>query len=658
MGDLIEYAVRGAPLGCVFALLAVGLVLTYRTSGTFNLAFGAQAYVSAAVFFVVRKEHAWPLLPAALLAIVVVAPLLGLLLERVLFRHLRGAPELTRIVTSLGLLVALPEIVRLWLGDESRRNPPPLWYVDRTDQWLWPEGSQIVLDAGQMATILSAATVAVGLTLLLRHSAMGLRMRAVVESPRMAQLAGIDADRISMTAWALSSTLAGLTGVLLAPFFAELLPLHFFTLLVAALAACVVGRLVSIPLAFAGGIGLGVLQALLAGMLPTDSVLATGLRPALPFVVLFALLIARPPRLGDRVEADPLSGVDPPPPPPPSAIRSRPLTISTRALAVGAGALGMFAGVFLLDGFWRHLVTSGLVLAVILMSFTVLTGMGGMISLCQATFAAIGAFTTARVVDATGAPVVLALIVGSLVAGAVGAGLSLPVLRLTGIYVTLATLAFALMFENVLVPLAWVSGGSRPLSVPRPLIAGVDLGDDRAFFVFAALCVAVVGMLVVRIRNGTTGRLLDAVRGSETGAIAVGINPFRQKVLAFTLAAGIAGFGGGLTASWTGSANYDQSFTFLLGLVWVVLVMTSGARSIQAALFGGLAFFLLPEILLRLPLVPDDWAPGLAITLFGLGALGYARHPEGIIEFQTSAGIRLVQRRGPKVVRVEPVPST
>lgn len=659
MSDVPEYAVRGAPLGCVFALLAVGLVLTYRTSGVFNLAFAAQAYVSAAVFFVVRKEHGWPLLPSALVAIVVVAPLLGLLLERVLFRHLRGSPELTRIVTSLGLLVAIPELVKLWLGDESRRNPPPLWYVDRTDQWLWPEGGRIVLDAGQMATILSAIAVAIGLTLLLRRSAIGLRMRAVVESPRMSQLAGVNADRVSMTAWALSSTLAGLTGVLLAPFFAELLPLHFFTLLVAALAACVLGRLVSIPLAFAGGIGLGVLQAVLAGILPTDSVLATGLRPALPFVVLFVLLIARPPRLGDRVEADPLAGVDPPPPPPPSAIRGRQLTMSTRAVAVTAAALGLFAGVFLLDGFWRYLVTSGLVLAVILMSFTVLTGMGGMISLCQATFAAVGAFTTAQLVDATDAPVLAAIIVGSAVAAALGGLLAVPVLRLPGIYLTLATLAFALMFENVLVPLDWVSGGSTPLRVPRPVIAGIDLGDDRAFFVFAAACVAVVGMLVLRIRDGMTGRFLHAVRGSESGAIAVGISPFRQKMLAFSLAAGIAGFGGGLTATWTGSANYNQSFAFVLGLVWVVLVMTSGARSIQAALFGGLAFFLLPELLLRVPLLPNEWAPGLAITLFGLGALGYARHPEGIIEAQTSAAIRVIQRRGPKALRVEPaVPST
>ena len=656
MTDIVEYAVRGLPLGCVFGLLAVGLVLTYRTSGVFNLAFAAQAYVSAAVFYVVRKEQGWPLLWAALLAIVVVAPLLGLVLERLLFRHLRGRSQVARIVTSLGLLIAIPELVKLWVGNSPKKNPPPLWPVARADEWLWHGTGRYVLDAGQVVTILSTAVVVVGLTVLLRGSAIGLRMRAVVESPRMAQLWGVDADRVSMVAWALSSALAGLTGVLLAPLFAELLPLHFFTLLVAALAACVVGRLVSIPLALAGGIGLGVLQAVLAGLLPTDSVLATGLRPALPFVVLFVLLLVRPPRLGDRVETDPLAGVDPPRPPPASAIRGRGLTLATRATAVVAIALGLFAGLFVLDDFWLGLVTSGLVLAVILLSFTLLTGMGGMVSLCQATFAAVGAFATARLVDATGAPVLGAMVVGALVAAAVGGALAIPLLRLEGIYLALATLAFALMFQNVLVPLEWVSGGTTPIDVPRPLLFGADLADDGAFFVFVVACVAAMGALVLRLRHATTGRLLDALRGSEPAAVAVGISPVRQRVVAFALAAGIAGFGGGLTATWTGAANYDQSFQFFYGLIWVVLVVTLGARSVQAAVFGGLTFFLFPEFLERLPFIPDDWANGLAVALFGLGALTYVRHPEGIIEAQTSAVLRRIQRQPRPPTAEEPAP--
>lgn len=315
-----------------------------------------------------------------------------------------------------------------------------------------------------------------------------------------------------------------------------------------------------------------------------------------------------------------------------------------RVSAAAACAAGLAVGALLLDGFWRQLVVTGLVLAVIFCSFTVLTGLGGMVSLCQATFAAIGAFTTARLVDATGAPVLGAIVVGTVVAATIGGLLAVPVLRLDGIYATLATLAFALMFENVLVPLDWVSGGSTPLDVPRPLVAGVDFADDRAFLLLAIGAVALVGAMVTRLSNGTTGRFLDAARSSEPAAVAVGISPLHQRVVAFVVAAGIAGFGGGMMASWTGSANYAQSFAFFTGLVWVVLVVTIGARSIPAAVIAGLSFALVPELLERLPLVPTGWDRGLAFVLFGLGALTYARHPEGVVQAQTAAVTGLVRR--------------
>src|SRR3954463_3715947 len=116
MTELISYIIRGLPLGCVFALMAVGLVLTYKTSGVFNLAFGAQAYVSAAVYYETRVRHGWPIPLAFLLAVVVIGPAIGFVLDRALFRHLRNAPPLARLVTSLGLLVAIPQMVAIWFG--------------------------------------------------------------------------------------------------------------------------------------------------------------------------------------------------------------------------------------------------------------------------------------------------------------------------------------------------------------------------------------------------------------------------------------------------------------------------------------------------------------------------------------------------------------
>jgi branched-chain amino acid transport system permease protein len=639
MTELLTYAIRGIPIGCVFALMATGIVLTYKTSGVFNLAFGAQAFVSAAVYYELVARNDWPAAPAFLVAVVLVAPLLGLLLDRLLYRHLRNAGTLAKLVTSLGLLVAIPQIVKLWFGTGAAFNPPGI--VRSTHVFRFGPYN---LDVNQVVTIAVTVAVVIGLTVLFRFTNLGLRMRAVVESARMTELNGVNAERVSSFSWMLSSFFAGLAGVLLAPLFAQVREVDFFTLLVAALAAAAFGRLTSIPLTFLGGLLLGVLQQVLAGTLPTDSVLAQGLRPSLPFVMLFLLLLFWPGLRQEREVADPLAGVDPPPPAPAAAIRTRGLTLLTRTIAVVFLVGGTLITLTSLDAFWVGIITRGAILGLIFLSFVILTGLGGQISLCQATFAAVGAFTVAQVVERTGMSVVAALFVGAAVAAAVGALIALPALRLGGIYLALATLAFALMFEFVVRPLDWVSGGFRPPRVPRPEIAGISFTDDKAFFLMVLTMLAATSLLVLAWKRGTTGRLLDAVRGSETAASAVGINPFTRKVVAFALSAAIAGFGGGLLASFEGAVNYDGSYAYFFGLVWLVLVVTMGARSIQAAITAGLAFMMFPRLLELLGL-SQSLAQTIAFILFGLGAITYAKHPEGIIEAQTRASLAWVMRR-------------
>ena len=139
-------------------------------------------------------------------------------------------------------------------------------------------------------------------------------MRAVVESPRMTELAGVNADRVGAFSWMLSSFFAGLAGVLLAPLFPQVSSDNYFLLIVAAIAAAAFASLSSLPIAFLGGILLGVLNQVLATKLPTGSVLAQGLRPSLPFVALFLLLVLWPGLRNRRETTDPLAGVDPPPP--------------------------------------------------------------------------------------------------------------------------------------------------------------------------------------------------------------------------------------------------------------------------------------------------------------------------------------------------------
>jgi branched-chain amino acid transport system permease protein len=356
---------------------------------------------------------------------------------------------------------------------------------------------------------------------------------------------------------------------------------------------------------------------------------------------------------------DPMAGVDPPPAtlvgsrggPPVSRATARASTAV--AALVATAALAICAWV--LDDFWLGLVASGVALAVVMLSVVLTVGVGRTISLCQGTFAAVGAFATAQLVQHDW-PVLVAMGVGAAVAAAVAAVLAFPVIRLPGIYAALATLAFALMFEGVLVPLGWVSGGSTPLEVPRPVVLGIHVTSNFSYLVLGAVCLGALSAAVVAIRRGTTGRFLDAHGGSPAGAASVGVNATRHRFVVFVLGAAVAGFGGGLIASYAGFANYAQSFTFFFSLVWVAMVVTLGSRSAVAAAVGGVSFYLVPELLSRLS-SDQSWANGVSFVLFGLGALTYARHPEGVIEAQATAlGRRLAQVRRSRSTPIDQQP--
>jgi branched-subunit amino acid ABC-type transport system permease component len=634
--DLLQYVILGIPVGCVFALVAVSLVLTYKTSGVFNLAFAAQAYLAAAVYYNVRVTHGWPTIPAFVFVVLIVSPLVGLLFDRLVFRFLRGASAIAKLVSSLGILVALPEIVNIWLGTGLSYGIVGIWWDDNA---LYHVGDY-TLEGRQMAILVSTAVVVVGLIALFRWSSIGLQMRAVVESPRLTELSGVNADRASSFAWMLSSAMAGLAGVLLAPFSATLNILDFNTLLVSAIAAVAFARLTSIPMAVLGGILLGVGRALLAGYLPPASLLARNLRPSLPFAVLFLLLLFWPGLRNKRETADPLAGADPPPPSLAAKTRSALFTHSTHILGVLFVVVVGYLALFEVDAFWLSLLTSALVYSVIFLSITVITGMGGQISLCQATFAGIGAFTTAQFVSALGANVMVAMFVGAAVAAVVGAILAIPVLRLAGIYLSLATLAFGLMFDNILVPVGWIGGGVTPVRVPRPVIGPFDLSNNKSFFVFCIIVLAIVSMLVIFVRRGTTGHYLDALRGSGDAAQSIGINPARAKIIAFALSAGIAGLGGGLLSMKKGIA-IPQDYLVQFGLVFVVIVVSTAARTVEGAINAGIAFTIIPYII-------SDWlglSAGWAFILFGIGAIQYARHPEGTLEAGKRRSTEFFQRQ-------------
>ena len=653
MEELISRIVVGMSYGSVYALLAVGLVLTYKTSGVFNLAYGAQAFVSGAIYYDLRVRHDLPIPVALLVAVFIVAPLLGLVLDRGLFRYLRNATAIAKLVTSLALLVAIPQILKLWFGQNPAAGTQGI--VPNGDTSYNPFGD-VFVSRNDLATILVTLLAVIGLTVLFRYTALGLQMRAVVESARLTELAGINADRVSTASWVLCSFLAGLAGVLLAPLFAAVSDLNYTTLVVVAISAAAVASLSSIPIALAGGLGLGVLQQILDRYLPTGSVLASNIRPALPFIALFLVLIFSPALRGRRELADPLAGVDPPPPALAATVRGAALTNATRIFGVVVGLLAAYYIFFHASGQWIDIAVRATILAVIFLSITVITGMAGQISLCQATFAGIGACATAQLATRFGVSVLVAMLIAAALSALIGALLAVPALRLGGIFLSLATFAFALFFDNVMARFDWVGGGVVPEDAPRPTIGFINFDQsDKAFLVLCLLILLVVAVLVLAVRSGTTGRYLDALRGSETAAASIGINAARARITTFALAAAIAGVGGGLLAIYERAANYDPNFVYFQSLIWVVLVVSLGSRSVEGAIQAAAGFFVFQAVILNqvVPWLVNHVQPWysmgqppqtLAIILLSLGAFTYAKHPEGILEFNKRKSLEAIQR--------------
>jgi branched-chain amino acid transport system permease protein len=653
--DLFQGVLQGLPPGTVYGLIALGFVLAYKTSGVFNLAFGAQAFVSAALFFHAQREWGWDILPAFVLSVVVVAPLLGLALERLVFRHLGTGSGLAKLVVAIGLSVALPNIFELVVGFEP--------VAGRTPTGIVPDGATVFYDPfgvyafsrNELVAMGIALLATAGLALLFRFTAIGLQMRAVVESPRLTELAGVGSQRVSAFSWALSSFFAGLAGVLIAPRFTTLAAPDFFNLVVVAVAAAAVGRLVSLPGAMLGGLGLGVLIAVVDTFLPPLAedrpwldAIQDNITPAMPFLVLLGLLTLWPALRTARDNTDPMAGVDPPPTMLAAVTRGVTLTRATRVFAVCFFAVVGWMVVTQADPSWVFLVTQAVILATIFLSITVITGMAGQISLCQGAFAAIGGFAVFQLADRWAVPVLVGALLGAAIAAVVAALVSLLVRRLGGVWVAIATLAFAAFFDAVVVKLPFVGGGDTSLlqgtRVPRPVLGPWDMTDDATFFVLAVVVFAVAGLAVIQVREGTVGSSLRALRGSEVASQSIGISPGRARVTAFAVSGFIAGLGGAMLTMQQENVNYGSNFSPFAALFWLVLVVSLGVRTVEGAGYAGASFALMDAVILKGALIgwilrsedriPDLFpvSPQWRFILFGLATIQFAHHPEGLVE--------------------------
>ena len=282
---------------------------------------------------------------------------------------------------------------------------------------------------------------------------------------------------------------------------------------------------------------------------------------------------------------------------------------------------------------WETVFNNGLTLSIICLSVTLITGMAGQLSLCQATFAGIGAFTAAVFSVHLGLNFLVGGLIGAAIAALVAVVLALLSLRLRGLGLALMTLAAALLFDNTAFNDIWVTGGAQGTSLQSKWLGTSAFFDfnGHAMFILSIGVLAVAVVIVLLVRKGTVGRNLAAMRGSETATAGLGINLTWQRIVVFALSGAIAGVGGVLYSIQQQHVSpVDWNTTF--SLVLVVLVVTTSVNTVEGAIQAGIGLFVVEQLLTYLP--SRFGGPSLTIVLFAFGALTYAQHPEGVLEYQ------------------------
>ncbi|MCX4232575.1 branched-chain amino acid ABC transporter permease/ATP-binding protein [Streptomyces ortus] len=596
-----DLTLAGLSVGSAAALTGIGLVVTHRATGVLNFAHGAIAMVCACLLRQLAVEWDWPLALAAPLTLLVVAPAIGVALERFVFRPLAvlGGDPAQTLVASIGVFVLLVGGAALVWGPGARSDAPALVSAD---PW------------GQLAVTL---VLAAGVGAVIRWTRFGRELRAVVDDRPLAALTGVDADRVAAAGWAFGSFTAGLTGVLLAPY-VRLDPYGMPLLVMEVVAVAVAARMRSLPVAVLVALAIGVAQSQLTRLHPGGH-----LEPLLQAVganlFVVALLVAALvlPGVGAR-DALPRTATARVPTPPGVWI----VAVVLFLLPLG------FAGPDL------HTAVQVPALGVVLLSLVVVTGRGGQISLGQAAYAGLGALFTAllaagRFPGLPELPEWVALMTAVLLVAPLGLLTGRPAIGRHGLALALATFAVGVGVSRFVLTQPYATSG---LALGRP--AGFE--GDRAYYVLELLLLTGALLAVRALRRGRIGRALAAMRDHEAGASAAGVRVPRLKLTAFVAGAALAALGGGMLGM--GVRAFDPAaYDPVRGLLWFAAIVVLGADSVLGALLAA-------ALLVGLD---AGTRGGVAAATIGVLAVLVGRFPGGPYEalHTTAKALRLSPRR-------------
>jgi branched-chain amino acid transport system permease protein len=631
VSQIILFVLLGLGPGALIASIGLGVVLSYRGSGVINLSMGAMVMLAGYLFWAFRTGYfGFSLATAFALPLTLVAMAgVGCVVELVVFRRLRTASPLAKLVASLGVLLLVQAAVLLAFGSTPLSSPAVL-----------PSSSVTIFNVTvPIAQFILAGIVGIIVVLLVglyRYTRFGLATRAASENERSAVLAGLSPSLIALSNTVIGTVLAGLVGILAASVVgldSTTLPL----LIIPALAAALFARFTSFPITYLAGLLIGIAESLVylastQSWFPTSQGIALpGLQQVLEFLLIVAALWWRGsslPQRGEIVE------------------RSLPLVpYQDRLLQrVALPSVACAVALIVLPFDFRQALITGLVAMMICLSFVVITGFVGQLSVMQLALAGFAGLLVSHIGDTGGIGFLPAAILGILASVGLGIAVAISALRVRGATLVVVTLAAAEAIQQFIFANGSWGASQTPGSLQQPDLLGLNLGTGAGFrgldgklpspvFGFLALVIVVaLYLLVANLRRGDLGRRMLAVRSNERAAAAAGVHVPRVKIIAFGLGSAIAGIAGVMYTYDFGTfstSNYDV----MIGFALIAGLYVLGISMAQGAVLAGLgATGALIPLVLQKWVLPQDQIATYVQLIAAIGLIVQLNlFPEGVL---------------------------
>jgi branched-chain amino acid transport system permease protein len=599
MIQFVQICIGGLADGSLYALIALGFSLIYRVTGALNLAQGAFCVFGALVCYTLSQEWALPLL-LAVPAAVLLTTAVGVGLGAVSF--VPGLGKLSNanlLMLTAGLLTMIEGLTLIIWGSQpyalmpfTGHDPTRIGPLLVSTQSLWVFGV--------------TALVIVGLWFLVARTTLGRALRACAENPAAASLMGINVKRMTLFSFGLATMIAAVAGIVVAPTTSlEFDTGHLFTNF--GFIAAVIGGLASFPGAVVGGLVVGVVTALATAYV--SSLFAN----AIALIILLIVLVVRPDglirsriarRTDVREEARNWGRI----------VRLRP-PVAWLAGAV-AFAIAALAPLLITSNSVMSSLTIAAVLFVALIGLDLLMGYTGQVSLGQAGFMAIGGYTSGYLTIHYDMSALLSILAGVVLAVLCAFVLALVSLRLKGLYLALATLAFGLLVEACAVGFVDITGGpSGMVGIPPLAIGPYEFSSPIAmYYLTLGLIVVLLVCLFGGLRSGF-GRALRTIRTDQTAAAALGINIVRYKLAAFLISAALASIAGSLYAFFFNFLSPEMVGS-ARSLELVAMMVIGGEGTLVGPALGSIILTILPTIFQPLALYKTFATGGLLVGCF------------------------------------------